>query len=229
MKSINHNFFNLVFWNKRGIAYSKVKDKLERRWEEKGKFVELSWSKLTQLSCNSDSSRVVSVWNCVLLRVRLNCPRPESQLLETGDLRRADCTCLRVFCLSNGDVVVPVEYDWLDKYNRTVVVGKDFYFFLYINLITGLGSSELNLNYCTSESWLLWALVFSRQPGLEHLLAALFIQSTREIIEMPDKQENGGHTSQLSFTVSDTASPFGSKLHTGHVNLLQSSYYNILL
>lgn len=65
----------------------------------------------------------------MLLRVRLNCPWPESQLLETGDLRRADCTCLRVFCLSNEDVVVAVEFDWLDKYNCTFVVVKDFYFF----------------------------------------------------------------------------------------------------
>lgn len=46
---------------------------------------------------------------------------------------------------------------------------------------------------------------------------------------MPDKQENGGHTSQLRLIISDIASLSGSKLHPGRINLLLSSYYNILL
>lgn len=97
-------FFYLVFWNKRSIACSKVQYKLWRGGERRRrKVIELSCLKLTQLSCNSDSSTSDSVWSLVLFRVRLSFPWPESQLLETGDLRSTDSTSLQSFCLSSED------------------------------------------------------------------------------------------------------------------------------
>lgn len=120
--------------------------KYRKNYGEKEKVIELSWSKLTQLSCKSDSNRVVSVGNCVLLRVRLNFPWPA---LGNWGLQKI-AYLLEYFA-----------FQWLLSMtgwiNITVLLWQynTSGFFLCINLITGLGSSELKPNYYTSESWLL--------------------------------------------------------------------------
>ena len=97
-----------------------------------------------------------------------------------------------------------------------------------MNIIADFSSSELKPGYYMSESFLLWALVFFRRAWIRTSHCSFIYNKVRGIIEMRDKQENGGHTSQRRLIISDTASLFWSKLHAGHINLLLSSYYNIL-
>lgn len=60
-----------------------------------------------------------------------------------------------------------IELDFCDS--------KTVWILLHVNIITDFSSPELKNSCYTNESWFLWALDFCGQPGLEHLLAALFI------------------------------------------------------
>lgn len=133
------------------------------RWQSAGQTMERRWKKekgcrtksmLVQLSCNLDSSTVVSVWNYVLLSVRLDFPWPESQLWK---LQISECwMCLNSFLAFYQEMAVAVEYDWWDKYSCTFVgVKSNTFFFFFSSLWWWLWFGFIWLGFCCC-----WSFVF---------------------------------------------------------------------
>lgn len=91
---------------------------------------------------------------------------------------------------------------------------SSLWFLLHVNISTDFSSVGLLYRWVLAPLGL-W---FLQTAWIRISPCSFMYNKVQEIIEMPDKQENGGHTSQLRLVISDTAAHFESKLNTGHIN-----------
>lgn len=171
---------------------------------------------LVQLSTDLDSSIAVSVWNYMVWEQGQN-------FLSC----KASCWKLEISEVSITHVLEFVPFkpkgDGESWVLLVMLIQLNFYgsktLLLHVSIITDFGSLELLYKWVSAPlgPWFL-------QTAWIRTSCSFIYNKVQEIIEMPDEQENGGHTSQLRLIISDTASHFGSKLNTGHINLLLSSY-----